>query len=160
MSTTEKYGNKNDSQKQNLYHMETFQRSRNRCSRQSLKERTFEGVVFPFRHCKFTTYTRRKRIKECIYPRLSNVSNSFAVFLSNQSIPMSNKKGKRSLIITLFFVFPWKNQKIILSLHQVKTKGYILWTRDSHHVQTKRCLLQCEHFRHARRLSWSVWMPN
>ena len=45
-----------------------------------VKERTFEGVVFPFRHCKFTTYIRRKKVIKCVFPRLSNVSNSFAVF--------------------------------------------------------------------------------
>lgn len=36
---------------------------------------------------------------------------------------MSNKKAKRSLINALFSAFPWKYQKIILSLHQEKTKG-------------------------------------
>lgn len=27
-----------------------------------VKERTFEGVVFPFRHCKITTYIRKKKV--------------------------------------------------------------------------------------------------
>ena len=39
---------------------------------------------------------------------------------------MSNKKVKRSLINALFFAFPWKYQKYSLSLHQEKTKGYIM----------------------------------
>ena len=36
---------------------------------------------------------------------------------------MSKKKGKRSLTNALFFAFPWKYQKLILSLHQEKKKG-------------------------------------
>lgn len=39
---------------------------------------------------------------------------------------MSNKKVKRSLINALFFAFAWKYQKYSLSLHQEKTKGYIM----------------------------------
>ena len=39
---------------------------------------------------------------------------------------MSKKKGKRSLTNALFFAFPWKYQKYSLSLHQEKTKGYIM----------------------------------
>lgn len=39
---------------------------------------------------------------------------------------MSNKKVKISLINALFFSFAWKYQKYSLSLHQEKTKGYIM----------------------------------
>lgn len=41
-----------------------------------------------------------------------------------------------------------------------KKRKDIKWTRDLHHVRTKRCLPQFEHFRHAKKLSLSVWMPN
>jgi len=42
------------------------------------------------------------------------------------SDPLSSKKGKRSLINDFFFTFPWKSQKLSLSLHQQKTKGYMM----------------------------------
>ena len=46
-----------------------------------------------------------------------------------------------------FFLLLLGNIKNIVYLCTKKRRKDILWTRDLHHVQTKRCLLQCEHFR-------------
>ena len=52
--------------------------------------------ILSFRRCKFTTYNKGGRVIKCVYPSLSNVSNSFAVFCLTCLFQCLTKKVKEA----------------------------------------------------------------
>ena len=101
--------------------------------------------------CKISTYIIRKKLIWSVYPRLSNVSNSFAVFCLTCLFQCLTKMQKKPQKCT-FLCFSLEVSKINSIFAPRKRRKVKRWTRDSHHVQMKKCLLQCVHFRQGRRL--------